>query len=532
MSVTAVEGVEIRGPVEGRARDILVPEALQFVASLQREFGSTRDDLLRKRADRQERLDAGELPDSQLETSTVREGDWRVEPVPADLQDRRVEITGPTDRKMVINALNSGAKMFMADFEDANSPTWENMVGGHVNLIDAIEGTIELETEEKTYRLNEDVATLLVRPRGWHLPEKHLLVDGEPVSGSLFDFGLYFFHNARRLLEKGTAPYFYLPKLESHLEARLWNDVFVHAEDALEVPPGTIKATVLVETILAAFEMDEILYELRDHSAGLNAGRWDYMFSIIKKFRHRPEFVLPDRNSVTMTVPFMRAYTELLVETCHRRGAHAMGGMAAFIPSRKDPEINEAALGKVRDDKKREATDGFDGTWVAHPDTVSTAMEEFDRVLGDKPNQLERQRDDVNVSPADLLNVEATPGASTEEGLRNDVSVGIQYLSHWLLGHGAAGIFNPMEDAATSEIARSQVWQWMRHRVSLAEGPQVTPDLVRTVIDEELEKIRDAVGDEVYAKSRPDEARALFEQVALSDELVEFLTLPAYDYLD
>jgi malate synthase len=532
MSVTAVEGVEIRGPVEGRARDILASEALQFVAGLQREFGATRDELLRRRAERQERLDAGELPDFLPETSKVREGDWRIEPVPTDLQDRRVEITGPTDRKMVINALNSGAKMFMADFEDANSPTWANMVDGQVNLIDATERAIELETKDKMYRLKEDVATLIVRPRGWHLPEKHLLVDGKPVSGSLFDFGLYFFHNARRLLEKGTGPYFYLPKLESHLEARLWNDVFIHAEDALEVPPGTIKATVLVETILAAFEMDEILYELHDHSAGLNAGRWDYMFSIIKKFRHRPEFVLPDRNSVTMTVPFMRAYTELLVKTCHRRGAHAMGGMAAFIPSRKDPEINEAALGKVREDKKREATDGFDGTWVAHPDTVSTAMEEFDRVLGDKPNQLERQRDDVNVSPADLLNVEATPGASTEEGLRNDVSVGIQYLSHWLLGQGAAGIFNLMEDAATSEIARSQVWQWVRHRVSLAEGPHVTPDLVRTVIEEELEKIREAVGVEVYAKSRPDEARALFEQVALSDELVEFLTLPAYDYID
>jgi malate synthase len=532
MSVTAVEGVDIRGPVEGRARDILASEALQFIAGLQREFGSTRDDLLRKRAERQERLDAGELPDFLPETRNVREGDWRIAPVPDDLQDRRIEITGPTDRKMVINALNSGARIFMADFEDANSPTWANMVDGQVNLIDAIERTIELETEDKTYRLNEDVATLLVRPRGWHLPEKHLLVDGMPISGSLFDFGLYFFHNARRLLEKGTGPYFYLPKLESHLEARLWNDVFIHAEDALEVPPGTIKATVLVETILAAFEMDEILYELRDHSAGLNAGRWDYMFSIIKKFRHRPEFVLPDRNSVTMTVPFMRAYTELLVKTCHRRGAHAMGGMAAFIPSRKDPEINKAALGKVREDKKREATDGFDGTWVAHPDTVSTALEEFDRVLGDKPNQLERQRDDVKVSSADLLNVEATPGASTEEGLRNDVSVGIQYLSHWLLGHGAAAIFNLMEDAATSEIARSQVWQWMRHRVSLAEGSQVTPDLVRTVIDEELEKIRETVGHEVYAKSRPDEARALFEQVALSDELVEFLTLPAYDYLD
>jgi malate synthase len=532
LSVTTVEGVEIRGPVEGRARDILAPEALQFVAALQREFGATRDELLRMRAERQERLDAGELPDFLPETTKVREGDWRIEPVPAELKDRRVEITGPTDRKMVINALNSGAKMFMADFEDANSPTWKNMVDGQVNLIDAIERTIELETKEKTYRLNEDVATLLVRPRGWHLPEKHVLVDGKPISGSLFDFGLYFFHNARRLLERETGPYFYLPKLESHLEARLWNDVFTHAEDALEIPPGTIKATVLVETILAAFEMDEILYELREHSAGLNAGRWDYMFSIIKKFRHRPEFVLPDRNSVTMAVPFMRAYTELLVKTCHRRGAHAMGGMAAFIPSRKDPEINEAALGKVRDDKKREATDGFDGTWVAHPDTVSTAMAEFDKVLGDKPNQLERQRDDVDIRAADLLNVEATPGESTEEGLRNDVSVGIQYLSHWLLGQGAAGIFNLMEDAATSEIARSQVWQWVRHRVSLADGAQVTPDLVRTVIEEELEKIREAVGDEVYAKSRPDEARALFEQVALSDELVEFLTLPAYDYID
>jgi malate synthase len=511
---------------------VLTPDAREFLTELERRFGPQREALLAARAARAKRLRDGELPDFLVETEQIRAADWHVSPVPEELQDRRVEITGPVDRKMVINALNSGAKMFMADFEDANSPTWTNMVDGQANLIDAIERTIELETKEKLYRLNEDVATLLVRPRGWHLPDKHLLVDGKPISGSLFDFGFYFFHNARRLLATGTGPYFYLPKLESHLEARLWNDVFTHAEDALEIPPGTIKATVLVETILAAFEMDEILYELREHSAGLNAGRWDYMFSIIKKFRHRPEFVLPDRNSVTMTVPFMRAYTELLVKTCHRRGAHAMGGMAAFIPSRKDPEINEAALAKVRDDKKREATDGFDGTWVAHPDTVSTAMEEFDRVLGDKPNQLERQRDDVNVSPADLLNVEATPGASTEEGLRNDVSVGIQYLSHWLLGHGAAGIFNLMEDAATSEIARSQVWQWMRHRVSLAEGPQVTPDLVRTVIDEELEKIRDAVGDEVYAKSRPDEARALFEQVALSDELVEFLTLPAYDYLD
>jgi malate synthase len=532
MSVAAVEGVEVLGPVEGRFGEILTPEALRFVADLQREFGATRTQLLRARAERQERWNAGELPDFLPETKGVRERDWRIAPVPDDLRDRRVEITGPTDRKMVVNALNSGARMFMADFEDANSPTWQNMVGGHVNLIDAIERTIELETPEKTYRLNEEVATLLVRPRGWHLPEKHIVVDGEAVSGSLFDFGLYVFHNGQRLLGKGTGPYFYLPKLESHLEARLWNDVFSYAEDALELPVGAIKATVLIETILAAFEMDEILYELREHSAGLNAGRWDYMFSVIKTFRHRPQFVLPDRNSVTMTVPFMRAYTELLVQTCHRRGAHAMGGMAAFVPSRKDSEVNEAALAKVREDKRREAADGFDGTWVAHPDLVETALGEFDEVLGERPNQVERRRDEVEVAADDLLAVAATPGATTEEGLRNDVSVGIQYLSHWLLGNGAAAIFNLMEDAATSEIARSQVWQWVRHGVRLEDGPQVTAELVRRVIDEELEKIRGAVGDEVFAKSRPDDARALFEQVALSDELVDFLTLPAYDYLD
>jgi malate synthase len=532
VSVVAIEGVEISGPVDGRAREILSSEALQFVAALQREFGSEREELLRRRAERQERLDAGELPDFLPETKGVREGDWTIGPVPADLQDRRVEITGPTDRKMVINALNSGARMFMADFEDSLSPTWRNVVEGQANLVDAVEGTIEFETDGKAYRLNEDVATLLVRPRGWHLPEKHVVIDGEPVSASLFDFGVYFFHNARRLLEKGTAPYFYLPKLESHLEARLWNDVFLHAQDAVGIPRGTIKATVLVETILAAFEMDEILHELREHSAGLNAGRWDYMFSIIKKFRHRPEFVLPDRNAVTMTVPFMRAYTELLVKTCHRRGAHAMGGMAAFVPSRKTPEINEAALAKVREDKEREAEAGFDGTWVAHPDTVATALAEFDDVLGERANQIERRRDDVDVSARDLLAVEETPGAATEEGLRNDVSVGIQYLSHWLLGNGAAAIFNLMEDAATSEIARSQVWQWIRHRVRLKEGHEVTRELVRTVIDEELEKIRETVGDDVFAKSRPDEARVLFERVALADELVEFLTLPAYDYID
>jgi malate synthase len=533
MSVTTASGVELLGPVEGRFSEILTPEALGFVASLQRRFGPTRDELLRRRIVRQARLDAGELPEFLPETREVREGDWTIAPVPDDLRDRRVEITGPTDRKMVINALNSGARMFMADFEDSLSPTWRNVVEGQVNLVDAIERTIDFqEADGKAYRLNEEVATLLVRPRGWHLPEKHVLVDREPVSGSLFDFGLYFFHNARRLLEKGTGPYFYLPKLESHVEARLWNDVFAHAEEALEVPPGTIKATVLIETILAAFEMDEILFELREHSAGLNAGRWDYMFSIIKKFRHRPEFVLPDRNAVTMTVPFMRAYAELLVKTCHRRGAHAMGGMAAFVPSRKNPEINEAALAKVREDKEREAADGFDGTWVAHPDTVSTAMEELDKALGERPNQIDRRRDDVDVAARDLLAVEATPGEVTEEGLRNDVSVGIQYLSHWLLGSGAAAIFNLMEDTATAEIARSQVWQWLRHGVRLQEGSQVTPKLVRATIGEELDKIRDDVGEKVFSKSRPDDARALFEQVALGDELVEFLTLPAYDYLD
>jgi malate synthase len=506
--------------VEAATGRILTDDALAFVTDLQRRFGPRRIELLRARGERQQRLDAGELPDFLPETLKVRESDWMIDPVPPDLQDRRVEITGPTDRKMVINALNSGARMFMADFEDANSPTWSNMVEGQANLVDAIERTIELETPDKAYRLNDEIATLLVRPRGWHLPERHFEVDGEPVSASLFDFGLYLFHNGRRLLDKGSGPYLYLPKLESHLEARLWNDVFTHSEEALGIPHGSIKATVLIETVLAAFEMDEILWELREHAAGLNAGRWDYMFSIIKKFRDRPEFVLPDRNSVTMTAPFMRAYTELLVKTCHRRGAHAMGGMAAFIPSRKDPELNETALGKVREDKQREAGDGFDGTWVAHPDLVQVALAEFER-----PNQLDRQRPEVDVSAAELLDVAATPGEITKEGLGNDVSVGIQYLSSWLRGSGAVAIFNLMEDAATAEIARSQVWQWIRHG-------EFERDSVRGVIDEELERLRDEFGDEVFAKSRADDARALFEQVALDDALVEFLTLPAYDYLE
>jgi malate synthase len=505
--VASVAGAEIAAAAAAPRQDeVLTPEAIEFVAGLERRFGSRRRELLQARVERQRRIDAGELPDFLPETREIREGDWTIAPEPLGLLDRRVEITGPTDRKMVINALNSGAKMFMADFEDANSPTWANLVEGQANLTDAIEGTIELETPEKTYRLNEETATLLVRPRGWHLPERHFLVDGEPVSGSLFDFGLYVFHNGKRLLERGGGPWFYVPKLESHLEARLWNDVFTHVEDTLGLDRGSIRTTVLIETILAAFEMDEILWELREHSAGLNAGRWDYMFSAIKKFRDRPEFVLPDRNSVTMTAPFMRAYTELLVKTCHRRGAHAMGGMAAFIPSRKDAELNEKAIAKVRDDKQRESGDGFDGTWVAHPDLVEVALAEFD-----KPNQLDRQRPEVEVSPAELLEVAATPGEVTEDGLRNDVSVGIQYLSSWLRGTGAAAIYNLMEDAATAEIARSQVWQWIRH--GRFERGQVV-----------------AAMDEL--PEGHDRARALFEQVALGEDYVEFLTLPAYEHLE
>src|ERR671918_1678259 len=511
-----VEGVELPAPVPERGEEILTREALAFVAELQRRFGPRRKELLRSRAERQAQIDAGELPDFLPETREIRESDWQVAPVPADLQDRRVEITGPVERKMMINALNSSARCFMADFEDANSPTWENCVGGHVNLVDAIERTIELETPDKSYRLNDEIATLIVRPRGWHLPERHVLVDGEPASASLFDFGLYFFHNAQRLLGRGSGPYLRLPKLESQLEARLWNDVFDFAEEEVDVPSGSIKATVLIETILAAFEMEEILYELREHSAGLNAGRWDYIFSVIKKFRDRPEFVLPDRAQVTMSVPFMRAYTELLVKTCHRRGAHAMGGMAAFVPSRRDPEVTKIALTKVREDKKRESGDGFDGTWVAHPDLVPPATEEFEAILGERPNQLERQRDDIAVSAADLLNVAATPGEITEEGVRANVSVGIRYVASWLSGVGAAAIDNLMEDAATAEISRSQVWQWVRHG-------RVERDDVEHMI---AEVAAEPPSEPVY-----EEARELFERVALGDDFPEFLTLPAYDRL-
>ncbi len=524
---------QLKGPVSGRAAEVLTPEALRFVAKLHREFGSRRLELLRLRDERQARLDAGESPEFLAATRSVRESEWRVAAAPSDLQDRRVEITGPTDRKMVINALNSGARVFMADFEDANSPTWANLVEGQVNLIDAIERTLDFQSPDgKKYRLNDKVATLLVRPRGWHLEEKHLEVGGKPVSGSLFDFGLYFFHNARRLLGKGSGPYFYLPKLESHLEARLWNDVFNFAQDALEVPRGTIRATVLIETVLAAFEMEEILHELRDHSSGLNAGRWDYIFSIIKKFRNRADFVLPDRAQVTMTVPFMRAYTELLVKTCHRRGAHAMGGMAAFIPSRRDPEVNRVALAKVKEDKDREAHDGFDGTWVAHPDLVPTATEAFDRVLGDRPNQLERQRPDVKAKSAELIEVHVPGGTVTENGLRLNVTVGIQYIESWLRGVGAAAINNLMEDVATAEISRSQVWQWIRHSSRLTEGPTVTADLVREIADEELSKIRQRLGEELWAKGRFAQARQVFEEVAVSESFPAFLTLVAQRDID
>ena len=505
---------ELRGPVEGRAAEVLTPEALAFVAALQREFGTERESLLAARAERQTELDAGALPDFLPETREVREGDWRVAPAPADLQDRRVEITGPVDRKMIINALNSGARVFMADFEDANSPTWRNVVDGQVNLIDAVERTIELDSNGKTYKLADDPAVLVVRPRGWHLPEKHALVDGEPVSGSLFDFGLYVFHNGARLLERGSGPYFYLAKLENHREARLWNRVFDFAERELALPAGSIKATVLIETVLAAFEMDEILYELRDHVVGLNAGRWDYLFSLIKKFRSRPELVLPDRAQLTMTTPFMRAYTELLVKTCHRRGAHAMGGMAAFIPSRRDPEVNETALAKVREDKVREAGDGFDGTWVAHPDLVPVATEVFDGVLGEAPNQLRRKREDVDVAASDLLDLRVEGGEVTEQGIRANVSVGIRYLESWLRGVGAAAIDNLMEDAATAEISRSQIWQWIQHGA-------VAPEDVRRIMEEELPE-----------GGRFADARELFERVSLADDFVEFLTLPAYDYID
>ena len=489
--------------------DVLSREALAFVERLHRELNPTRLELLERRQERQRELDGGANPAFLAETRGIREGDWRVASAPSDLQDRRCEITGPVDRKMMINALNSGARVFMADFEDANSPTWQNVVQGQANVRDAVRREIALDTDEKSYRLNEEIATLLIRPRGWHLEERHLPVDGEPVSASLFDFGLVAFHNARELLDRGSGPYFYLPKLESHLEARLWAQAFGLAEDELGIPRGSIRCTVLIETILAAFEMEEILYELRDYGCALNAGRWDYIFSCIKKFRTR-DWVLPDRVQVTMAVPFMHAYTELLVRTCHRRGAHAIGGMAAFIPSRKDPEVNRVALAKVREDKERESRAGFDGTWVAHPDLVPVATEIFDGVLGSRANQVERLREDVVPDEAALLSIPDTPGEITEQGLRTNVSVGIRYLDAWLHGVGAAAIDNLMEDAATAEISRSQVWQWVR--TGHFDAAQVRQEAARV--------------------DAGDRARDLFLDLALAPELVEFLTVPAYTFLE
>jgi malate synthase len=529
------KGVEVRAGITTDWEAILTSEALRFVADLERDFGQQRRDLLQKRVERQAAIDGGNLPDFLPETRSIREDEtWKVAPTPPDLQKRRVEITGPTDRKMMINALNSGASVFMADFEDANSHTWQNMIDGHINLRDAIEGTISFSNPDgKLYRLNPQTAVLMARPRGWHLVEKHVWVDGKPISAALFDFGMFFFHNARKLVEKGTGPYFYLPKIESHLEARLWNDVFNASQDALGLPRGTIRATVLIETILAAFEMDEILYELREHSAGLNAGRWDYTFSIIKKFRNQKDFFLPDRAQVTMTVPFMRAYTELLVKTCHRRGAHAIGGMAAYIPSRKDPKVNEIALAKVCEDKERESADGFDGTWVAHPDLVSVAMEVFDKALGEKPHQKERLREEVQVKAQDLIDFRVNGGQITEDGLRVNINVGVQYIESWLRGTGAVAINNLMEDTATAEISRAQVWQWIHQRgLDLADGRALDQTLYRKMLPEEMNKIKTMLGDSLFASSKFNLAAELFDRLVTDDRFIEFLTLITYQYID
>jgi malate synthase len=516
-----------------RSEEILTPGARAFLADLQRRFGARRDEVLTARRARREEISRTGRLDFLPETAEVRDGDWTVAPIPTDLQDRRVEITGPTERKMAINALNSGARVWLADLEDANTPHWRNVVGGQVNLRDAVRRTIELTTPEGKHYALADRATIPVivpRPRGWHLDEAHLTLDGRPLVGGLVDFGLYLFHNAAELLARGTGPYFYLPKLESHLEARLWNDVFTHAQAALGIPHGTIRATVLIETITAAFEMDEILFELRDHVAGLNAGRWDYLFSIIKNFRDAgPAFTLPDRNAVTMGAPMMRAYSDLLVRTCHRRGAFAIGGMAAFIPSRRDAEVNERAFAKVREDKTREARAGFDGSWVAHPDLVPLCADVFGETLGDRPNQSAVLRDDVHVTADDLLAVDETPGERTEQGLRGNVRIGMQYLRAWLSGNGAAGIDHLMEDAATAEISRSQVWQWIFAGATLDSGAVVTHELVERIVEEEYAGLRAAVGDDdAFDADHWAEARRLFASTALSEQFPDFLTLPAY----
>ncbi len=519
-------GIELLGEKAPGFDEILTPDALAFVAKFQREFGGRRKECLARRQQRQAALDGGEALDFLPETKSIRDGDWTCAPIPSDLRDRRVEITGPTDRKMVINALNSGAKMFMADFEDANSPTWRNMIEGQINLRDAIRRTITFTSPEgKEYQLKDNLAVLLVRPRGWHLVEKHVLVDGEPIAGGLFDFGLYFFHNARELIARGSGPYFYLPKMESHLEARIWNDAFNLAQGELGIPRGTVRATVLIETIPAAFEMDEILYELRDHSAGLNCGRWDYIFSCIKKFRNKPDFVLADRALITMTTHFMRSYSLLCIRTCHARHTFAMGGMAAQIPVKNNPEANEEAFAKVRADKEREARDGHDGTWVAHPGMVQLALDAFNAVMP-QPNQIDRRRDDVEVAARDLLDFGPSEPI-TEQGLRQNVSVGVQYLEAWLRGHGAVPLFNLMEDAATAEISRAQVWQWIRSaRGVLDDGCKVTKELFRNVLSEEVAKLKRFTGDKFET------ARELFDRITTDDQFADFLTLPGYDKLE
>ncbi|MFH9466377.1 malate synthase A [Streptomyces clavifer] len=520
-----------------RQDEVLTDAALAFVAELHRRFTPRRDELLARRGERRAEIARTSTLDFLPETAAIRADDsWKVAPAPAALNDRRVEITGPTDRKMTINALNSGAKVWLADFEDASAPTWENVITGQLNLSDAYTRNIDFTDPKsgKSYALEpaEELATVVTRPRGWHLDERHLQLDGTPVPGALVDFGLYFFHNAQRLIDLGKGPYFYLPKTESHLEARLWNDIFVFAQDYVGIPQGTVRATVLIETITAAYEMEEILYELRDHASGLNAGRWDYLFSIVKNFRDGgPKFVLPDRNLVTMTAPFMRAYTELLVRTCHKRGAHAIGGMAAFIPSRRDAEVNKVAFEKVKADKDREAGDGFDGSWVAHPDLVPIAMASFDAVLGEKPNQKDRLREDVSVAAGDLIAIDTLDAKPTYDGLRNAVAVGIRYIEAWLRGMGAVAIFNLMEDAATAEISRSQIWQWINADVVFENGEHATADLAREIAAEELTAIRAEIGDEGFAAGKWQQAHDLLLQVSLDQDYADFLTLPAYEQL-
>jgi malate synthase len=522
-------GVQVHAALLPGFETILTPEALELIAKLHRQFEPRRQALLQARIEHGKRLDAGERPDFLAQTRHIREGDWTIASLPQDLQRRRAEITGPCDRKMVINALNSGADAYMSDFEDANSPNWRNQIEGQINLRDAIRRTISLEQKGKTYVLNDKVATLVVRPRGWHLEEKHLTVDGARVSGALFDFALFLFHNAKELLARGSGPYFYLPKMESHLEARLWNDVFIAAQEAIGIPRGTIRATVLIETIVAAFEMDEILYELREHSAGLNAGRWDYIFSAIKKFKNDKDFCLADRSQITMTVPFMRAYALLLLKTCHRRNAPAIGGMSALIPIKHDPAANDKAMAGVRADKARDAKDGYDGGWVAHPGLVPIALEEFSKVLGERPNQIDKQRDDVQVMAKDLLDFRPEQPI-TETGLRNNINVGIHYLGAWLDGNGAVPIHNLMEDAATAEISRSQVWQWIRSpKGKLDDGRKVTAELVRELIPQELVKVKQVVGGDTQ---RYDRAAQIFEHMSTSESFIDFLTLPLYEEID